>query len=76
MMEGAKSTMVYLICFKNFCKCPNVPPPSTTMKKEGEEGGREGGRRRKVERKDRSMNLPVSSQDLRVTATSFSLENK
>jgi hypothetical protein len=27
------SSMIYLIYCKNFCKCHNVPPPSTTMKK-------------------------------------------
>jgi hypothetical protein len=33
MMEGVDSSMIYLIHYKNFCKCHNVPPPSTTMKK-------------------------------------------
>jgi hypothetical protein len=28
MMEGVNSTMIY---FKNFCKCHNVPSPSTTI---------------------------------------------
>jgi hypothetical protein len=32
MMEG-NSRMIYLIHCKNFCKCHNVPPPSTTIKK-------------------------------------------
>jgi hypothetical protein len=27
------STMVYLIYYKNFWKCHNVPPPSTTINK-------------------------------------------
>jgi hypothetical protein len=30
MMEGANSSMIYC---KNFCKCHNVPPPSTTITK-------------------------------------------
>jgi hypothetical protein len=25
--------MINLIYFKNFCKCHNIPPPSTTIKK-------------------------------------------
>jgi hypothetical protein len=25
------SRMIYLMYFKNFCKCHNVPPPSTTI---------------------------------------------
>jgi hypothetical protein len=33
MMEGVNSTMLYLIYCKNFCKCHNVLPPSTTIKK-------------------------------------------
>jgi hypothetical protein len=33
MMEGVNSSMIYLIYSKNFCKCCNVPPPSTTIKK-------------------------------------------
>jgi hypothetical protein len=28
MMEGANSSMIYC---KNFCKCHNVPPPSTII---------------------------------------------
>jgi hypothetical protein len=28
------SSMLYLIHCKNFCKCHNAPPPSTTIKKE------------------------------------------
>jgi hypothetical protein len=36
MVEGINSSMIYLIHYKNFCKCHNVPPPSTTIKK-GEE---------------------------------------
>jgi hypothetical protein len=35
MMEGVNSSMIYLI-HKNFCKCHNVPPLSTTMIKEKE----------------------------------------
>jgi hypothetical protein len=27
--EGVNSRMIYLIHCKNFCKCHNVPPPST-----------------------------------------------
>jgi hypothetical protein len=29
MMEGVNSSMMYLIYYKNFCKCHNVPPLST-----------------------------------------------
>jgi hypothetical protein len=29
-VEGVNSSMIYLIC-KNFCKCHNVPLPSTTI---------------------------------------------
>jgi hypothetical protein len=32
MMEGENSSMIYLIYCKNFYKCHNVPPPSTTIK--------------------------------------------
>jgi hypothetical protein len=31
--DGMNSSKIYLIYFKNFCKCHNVPPPSTTKKK-------------------------------------------
>jgi hypothetical protein len=31
--RGVNSSKIYLIHFKNFCKCHNVPPPSTTIKK-------------------------------------------
>jgi hypothetical protein len=27
--RGVNSSMIYLIDCKNFCKCHNVPPPST-----------------------------------------------
>jgi hypothetical protein len=30
---GVKSTMIYFIHYKNFCKSHNVPQPSTTIKK-------------------------------------------
>jgi hypothetical protein len=30
---GDDSSMIYLIYCKNPCKCHNVPPPSTTVKK-------------------------------------------
>jgi hypothetical protein len=30
---GANSCNKYLICCKNFCKCHNVSPPSTAIKK-------------------------------------------
>jgi hypothetical protein len=33
MVEGVNSNMIYLIYCKNFCKCHNVPPSSTTIKK-------------------------------------------
>jgi hypothetical protein len=29
---GGNSSVKYLIYCKNFCKCHNVPPPSTTIK--------------------------------------------
>jgi hypothetical protein len=32
MAEGVNLSMIYLINCKNFCKCHNVPPPSTTIK--------------------------------------------
>jgi hypothetical protein len=32
-MEELNLSMIYLIYCKNFCKCHNVPPPSTTIKK-------------------------------------------
>jgi hypothetical protein len=31
-LEGVNSSMIYLIHFKNFCKCHNVSPPSTIKK--------------------------------------------
>jgi hypothetical protein len=31
--RGANSSMIYLIHCKNLCKCRNVLPPSTTIKK-------------------------------------------
>jgi hypothetical protein len=34
--RGVNSTMIYLIHCKNFCKCHNVLPPRTTIKKEEE----------------------------------------
>jgi hypothetical protein len=33
VVEGVNSNMIYLIYCKNFCKCHNVSPPSTTIKK-------------------------------------------
>jgi hypothetical protein len=35
-VEGVNSSMIYLIQCKNLCKCHNVPPPSTTIKKKKE----------------------------------------
>jgi hypothetical protein len=32
--------MINLIYCKNFCKCNNVPPSSTTIKKKNKNGGR------------------------------------
>jgi hypothetical protein len=32
MVEGVNLSMIYLIYCKNFCKCHNVPPSSTTIK--------------------------------------------
>jgi hypothetical protein len=32
-IEGDSSILIYLIHCKNFCKCHNIPPPSTTIKK-------------------------------------------
>jgi hypothetical protein len=31
MKERVNSTMIYLMYGKKFCKCHNVPPPSTTI---------------------------------------------
>jgi hypothetical protein len=31
MVECVNSSMMYLIYCKNFCKCHNVTPPSTTI---------------------------------------------
>jgi hypothetical protein len=39
--EGMNSSTKYLIYCKNFCKCHNIPPPST-RKKERKEGTKEG----------------------------------
>jgi hypothetical protein len=30
---GVNSSMIYLMHFKNLCKCHNAPPPSTIKKK-------------------------------------------
>jgi hypothetical protein len=35
--EGVTSSLIYLIYIKNFCKCHNVLPPSTTIKKRKKE---------------------------------------
>jgi hypothetical protein len=32
-VEGVNSSMIYFIHCKNFCKCHNVSPPNTIMKK-------------------------------------------
>jgi hypothetical protein len=32
LLEGMNSSKIYLIHYKNFCKCHNVPPLSTTIK--------------------------------------------
>jgi hypothetical protein len=32
-VEGVNSNMIYLIYCKKFCKCHNIPSPSTTVKK-------------------------------------------
>jgi hypothetical protein len=32
MVEGINSNVIYLIYYKNFCKCPNVLPSSPTIK--------------------------------------------
>jgi hypothetical protein len=34
IVDGINSSVIYLIYCKNFCKCHNVFPPSTTIKKE------------------------------------------
>jgi hypothetical protein len=31
-MERVNSTRIYLIYYKNFCRCHNVPPPSPIEK--------------------------------------------
>jgi hypothetical protein len=33
MIQGMNSSMIYLIYCKYFCKCHNVPLPSTTINK-------------------------------------------
>jgi hypothetical protein len=33
MVEGVNSSMIYLMYCNNFCKCHNVPPPGTTIKR-------------------------------------------
>jgi hypothetical protein len=33
MIEGLSSSMMYLIHYKNFCKCHKVPPACMTIKK-------------------------------------------
>jgi hypothetical protein len=33
IVEGVNSSMVYLTHYKSFCKCHNVPTPSTTVEK-------------------------------------------
>jgi hypothetical protein len=30
--RGVNSSMIYLVYYKSFCKCYNVPPPSTIKK--------------------------------------------
>jgi hypothetical protein len=32
IIEGVNSSKMYFIHCKNFCKCHNAPPPSTTIK--------------------------------------------
>jgi hypothetical protein len=32
VVEEVNSSMIYVIHCKNFCKCHNVPSPSTTIK--------------------------------------------
>jgi hypothetical protein len=27
-------SMIYLVCYKNFCKCHNIPPSTTIKKKD------------------------------------------
>jgi hypothetical protein len=39
MIEEVNSSMIYLIYCKNFWKCHNVPPLSTTIKKKKKEQG-------------------------------------
>jgi hypothetical protein len=31
MMKGVNSNMIYLVHYKNFCKCYNASPPSTSI---------------------------------------------
>jgi hypothetical protein len=33
MVKGINSIVIYLIYCKNLCKCHNIPPPSTTIKR-------------------------------------------
>jgi hypothetical protein len=39
-VEGVNLSMIYLIHCKKLCKCYNVPPPSTTVKKILKKSGR------------------------------------
>jgi hypothetical protein len=34
MVEGVNSSLIYLICCKNLCKCHNVPPTQHNNKKQ------------------------------------------
>jgi hypothetical protein len=42
MVEGVNSSMIYLIYCKNFCKCHNIFPSSTTINFKIEKRKRQG----------------------------------
>jgi hypothetical protein len=42
-MNTVQEIMIYLIHYKNFCKCHNIPPPATTNKGKKKELEREKG---------------------------------
>jgi hypothetical protein len=66
MMEGVNSSMIYLIHYKNFCKCRNVPPAHQQKIKEEKtfrnknvykDGARRGARKGDGSRERRDVEL-------------------
>jgi hypothetical protein len=60
--------LIFLIQSKNFCKCHNVPPPSTTIKRRNKAGNVcvwERGRGKKKKERD------YRAQELRIFRTPF-----